>query len=198
LELLRNIDSDRDPLPTNVTVRRRRSVTAILARIVVHISDPRSDLKALGDLATLWAELHAHHREVAVYPALVRDIELSWERRLGWYHRLLADGGSYLTATDDEGRLIGYAMVAVQDGPDDTFDVKGGIAEVVTLVVARSQRSAGVGRALLAAAEQIARDRGFDTVKIAVMSGNTRAQEFYEKNGYSAGEQLLYRRFDTR
>jgi ribosomal protein S18 acetylase RimI-like enzyme len=87
-------------------------------------------------------------------------------------------------------------MVAVEDGPDDTFEVKGGIAEVVTLVVRRAQRSAGVGRALLTAAEQIARDRGVDTVKIAVMSGNTQAQEFYEKNGYLSGEQVLYRRLD--
>jgi ribosomal protein S18 acetylase RimI-like enzyme len=64
----------------------------------------------------------------------------------------------------------------------------------VTLVVAADQRSAGVGAALLRAAENIARDRGFDTVKIAVMSGNARAQLFYEANGYSVGEHLLYQR----
>jgi ribosomal protein S18 acetylase RimI-like enzyme len=84
-------------------------------------------------------------------------------------------------------------MVAVEDGPDDTFEVEAGIAEVVTLVVTRDHRSVGVGRALLAAAEGIARDRGFDTVKIAVMSGNARARDFYEAHGYSVAEQVLYR-----
>jgi ribosomal protein S18 acetylase RimI-like enzyme len=163
---------------------------------VVHISDPRSDLEGLSDLAPLWAELHGHHHEVAEYQSLVRDLELSWERRLDWYRRLLANGAAYVTATDAVGHLIGYAMVAVEDGPDDTFEVTGGIAEVVTLVVAGAQRSAGVGHALLAAAEQIARGRGVDTVKIAVMSGNTRAIEFYENNGYSSAEQVLYRRLD--
>jgi GNAT superfamily N-acetyltransferase len=124
----------------------------------------------------------------------VKDPSSSWDRRLQWYHRLLSDGASYVTAKDDAGRLIGYAMVAIEAGLDDTFDVVGGVAEVVTLVVTRAQRSAGVGRALLAAAEQLARDRGVDTVKIAVMSGNARGREFYEKNGYSSAEEVLYRR----
>ncbi len=64
----------------------------------------------------------------------------------------------------------------------------------MTLVVTRDQRSAGVGRDLLSAAEAIALKRGFDTVAIAVMSGNLRAQAFYEAHGYSVAEHLLYRR----
>jgi GNAT superfamily N-acetyltransferase len=163
---------------------------------MVHVSDPRSDFEGLDDLAPLWAELHGHHREVSEYRLLVRDSELSWERRRDWYHRLLAAGGSFVTATNGEGRLIGYAMVAIESGLDDTFEVIGGIAEVVTLVVTRTQRSAGVGRALLTAAEQFARGRGVDTVKVAVMTGNSRAQEFYEKHGYSPAEQVLYRRLE--
>src|SRR5690348_11521713 len=107
-----------------------------------------------------------------------------WASRLRWYRRLLAEGGSYVTAEDHRGRVIGYAMVAVRDGPNDTFDVMGAIAEVVTLIVAREERSSAVGRALLAAAEAIARDRGYDTVKLAVMSGNLRAQRFYNAVGY--------------
>jgi GNAT superfamily N-acetyltransferase len=131
---------------------------------------------------------------VADYQPLVDDPELSWARRLQWYRRLVADGASYITATDKRGRLIGYAMVVREAGLDDTFDVTGGIAEVVTLVVTGGHRSLGVGRRLLAAAEGIAREHGFDTVKIAFMSGNVRAQQFYEANGYASGEQVLYRR----
>jgi ribosomal protein S18 acetylase RimI-like enzyme len=164
--------------------------------VAVQISGPRADLDGLAHLAPLWAELHRHHLEVSDYEGLVADVDLSWPRRLEWYRRLVAEGGRYLTATDDEGRLIGYAMVAVEPGPDDTFDVKGGIAEVVTLVVSCERRSAGVGQALLQAAERIARDRGFDTVKIAVMSGNERARAFYETHGYSVGEHILYRHLE--
>jgi ribosomal protein S18 acetylase RimI-like enzyme len=167
-----------------------------LVRVAVQISGPRADRDGLIDLAQLWAELHRHHLEVSDYEDLVADVDSSWAKRLEWYRRLVAAGGRYLTATDDEGRLIGYAMVGVEPGPDDTFDVKGGIAEVVTLVVRRGWRSGGVGEALLEAAERIARDRGFDTVKIAVMSGNARARAFYETHGYSIGEHVLYRRLE--
>jgi GNAT superfamily N-acetyltransferase len=149
------------------------------------------------DLAPLWAELHRHHLEVSEYRALVEDPASSWARRLRWYRQLLAEGGSYVTAEDQRGRAIGYAMVAVESGPDDTFEVTGGIAEVVTLIVARDRRSSGLGRALLAAAEGIARDRGYDTVKIAVMSGNERAQSFYTAVGYSVAEHVLLRRLGT-
>jgi GNAT superfamily N-acetyltransferase len=66
----------------------------------------------------------------------------------------------------------------------------------VTLVVTSGGRAAGVGRALLTAAEQLAREHGVDTVKVAVMGGNARAREFYEKNGYALAEHVLYRRLD--
>jgi ribosomal protein S18 acetylase RimI-like enzyme len=127
---------------------------------------------------------------------LVDDPSSSWASRLRWYRRLLADGGSYVTAEDHRGVVIGYAMVAVQAGPDDTFAVRGGIVEVVTLIVTREHRSSGLGRALLTAAEAIARDRGYDTVRIAVMRGNARAQSFYEAVGYSVAEHVLLRRLD--
>jgi GNAT superfamily N-acetyltransferase len=162
------------------------------------ISDPRTDADGLDDLAPLWRELHRHHREVSGYGPLVEDLDASWASRRRWYRALLAQGASYLTATDPDGGLIGYAMVALNHGPDDTFEVMGGVAEVVSLAVTQDRRSAGVGRALLAAAERIARDHGFDTVKIAVMSGNARALAFYETNGYSVGEHVLYRRLDTQ
>jgi ribosomal protein S18 acetylase RimI-like enzyme len=126
----------------------------------------------------------------------VNDLELSWARRREWYARLLALGACFVTATDADGRLVGYAMVAFEGGPDDTFAVEGGTAEVVTLVVTMDQRSAGVGTALLRVGEAIARNRGFDTVKIAVMNGNALAQGFYEANGYSVAEHVLYRRLD--
>lgn len=162
--------------------------------MAVDIGGARTDLDGLDDLEPLWLELHRHHLEVSEQGNLVVDDGLSWARRRDWYRRLLAAGGAYVTAADDRGRLVGYAMVGVEEGPDDTFELKGGIVEVVTLVVASRLRSSGVGKALLDAAEDLARARGIDTVKIAVMRGNTRAREFYEAHGYAIGEEVLYRR----
>ena len=123
---------------------------------------------------------------------------MSWERRVSWYKRLLGEGAYYLTATDAEGRLIGYAMVTLASDPDDTFESARGVAEVVTLVVAEGHRSGGLGRRLLEAAERVARERGFDAMKIYVMRGTRRAQAFYETAGYSIGEHVLYRQLEER
>jgi GNAT superfamily N-acetyltransferase len=166
--------------------------------MAAHLSRPRTDEEGLDDLAPLWAELHGHHREVSAYQRLVEDVASSQARRLEWYRRLLAQNAAYVTATDDRGRLIGHVMVAVEERLDDTFEVTGGMAEVVTLIVTRDQRSTGVGEALMQAAERIAHDRGFDTMKIAVMHGNARAQNFYVAHGYSVGEHVLYRRLADR
>jgi len=164
------------------------------------ISDARTDVGGLAELEPLWIELHRHHRDVSRYRELVEDLGASWERRLDWYRRLLRQGGCYLTVRDDRDRdrVVGYAMLALEDGPDDTFATTGGIAEIVTLVVSGEHRSAGVGRALLSAAERAALARGIDTVKIAVMAGNERAHAFYEGHGYEIGEHVLYRRLRSR
>jgi ribosomal protein S18 acetylase RimI-like enzyme len=161
--------------------------------MTVQLSQPRTDPAGLEDLRPLWTELHRHHRAVADYRDLVEDDDASWRRRRAWYERLLDEGAAYIVALDDE-RPVGYAMITLTPGPDDTFAAHGGIAEVVTLVVSQGRRGAGIGRALLHGAEEFARGRGIDVVRIAVMSGNARAAEFYESQGYAVAEHLLYRR----
>ena len=152
----------------------------------------------LDEVRELWLELHHHHQAVVHTVPLVQDDELSWRRRRALYAERLDAGTGFLVLATDADAVVGYALVCIEEGPDDTFDVNGGIAEVVTLIVTREQRSTGVGRVLLEAAEAVARDRGFDTMKIAVMSGNVRAREFYENHGYLVGEHVLYRKLDHR
>ncbi|MEU9096873.1 GNAT family N-acetyltransferase [Streptomyces sp. NPDC048361] len=64
-------------------------------------------------------------------------------------------------------------------------------AEVYALYVRPDLIGQGVGSALLDAAHTYAKARGFDSVALWVLSGNTRARRFYEKAGYAAdgGEQ---------
>jgi GNAT superfamily N-acetyltransferase len=159
----------------------------------VRLTEPRTSPEGLDDLRTLWLELHAHHRQVAQYQDLVEDPDASWQRRRSWYQQLLGEGAAYIIALDDE-QMIGYAMITLTPGPDDTFESRGGIAEVVTLVVTRRRRGTGTGKALLRAAEEFATARGIDVVRIAVMAGNTGAGDFYESQGYGVAEHLLYRR----
>src|ERR1700730_7616854 len=98
------------------------------------ILGPLTDTRGLDQLESLWSELHRHHQQVASYSPLVADVAVSWRRRRRWYESLLADGGAYFTARTAGDKLVGYLLASVAQGEDDTFDVRGGIVEVVSLI----------------------------------------------------------------
>jgi ribosomal protein S18 acetylase RimI-like enzyme len=179
-------------------IPRGRAQSYAPAGKAIVLSDPRTDPDGLDELAPLWGELHLHHLEVSEYRGLLRDPETSWARRRDWYRRLLSEGAVYITATDGRSRLVGYVMVALDGAADDTFDSQAGVAEVVTLVVSGTHRSGGVGASLLRAAAALAREAGADTMKIAVMEGNDRAEGFYEAHGYAVAEHVMYRPLGRR
>jgi ribosomal protein S18 acetylase RimI-like enzyme len=157
----------------------------------VHVEGPVISPAALDELRPLWLALHGHHHAVAEYRELVHDAQRSWERRRSWYRELLASGGAYFIARDEDAP-VGYAMTQTVLGPDDTFEVQGGIVEIISLVVAESLRTRGVGSSLVAAVREFALRRGIDTVKVAVMVGNTGAQSFYTNAGFQLAEEVLY------
>jgi ribosomal protein S18 acetylase RimI-like enzyme len=157
----------------------------------VHIEGPIISYTALDELRPLWLALHGHHEKVAEYRDLVHDRQASWDRRRNWYLGILDDGGAYFIARQDS-EAVGYAMTQTTLGLDDTFEVRGGVIEVITLVVAESARSRGIGGSLLGAVKEFALGQGIDTVKVAVMTGNTRAQSFYANAGFHSAEEVLY------
>jgi ribosomal protein S18 acetylase RimI-like enzyme len=160
--------------------------------VEIRIDGPGAPTGGLDELAPLWGQLQRVHLTTAVHRPLVA---VSWERRRRWYGRVLAEGGACFTARPAAGGPpVGYAMVALDRHLDDTFESVGGIAEVATLVVADGHRGAGLGRRLLAAAQDHVRAQGIDLVRILVMSGNTAAERFYTAAGYTPGEEALYRR----
>ena len=52
------------------------------------------------------------------------------------------------------------------------------------IAVTEAAQGTGAGAALLAAAEQWARGRGYTTLTLNVFAGNERARAFYEKHGF--------------
>jgi len=59
------------------------------------------------------------------------------------------------------------------------------IGEICGLVVAEGQRTNGVGRRLLQAVEQWARERGLEEVSVRSNVARTESHPFYEKVGYT-------------
>jgi ribosomal protein S18 acetylase RimI-like enzyme len=157
----------------------------------VHIDGPSTSSAGLDEFEPLWRELHQHHLAFARYRGLVQDPQASWQRRRLWYVELLTHGGGYFVAREGDA-AVGYAMTQAVLGTDDTFAVTGGIVEIISLIVAESMRSHGIGRALVAAVRDFATRAGIDTLKVAVMLGNERAEEFYANLGFEPAEQVLY------
>ena len=159
----------------------------------VHIDGPLSAPAGLGELAGLYRELHATHLAVSRYGPLVADPARSWQLRRLLYEKALEHGDAvYFVARTDHGSVVGYAFAVTSAGPDDTFDTTG-IVELVSLTVTATQRGQGLGKRLIAAIETYATQQGADTIKVAVIEGNDRADALYTRLGYTPGERLLYK-----
>ena len=86
-----------------------------------------------------------------------------------------------------DGRLAGVAFLVTQV---DYFTERPH-AHLSVLAVAKKAEGKGVGRALLDASEQWARDRGSDRLTLSALVTNARARGIYERRGY-AGEYIRY------
>jgi len=81
---------------------------------------------------------------------------------------------------EDTGAVMGYLWV--------TFSEIGGysitIAEVKDIIVTADYRRRGIGRKMLAYAEQLARDRGADIFRSETGIGNTASQKLHTSSGF--------------
>jgi ribosomal protein S18 acetylase RimI-like enzyme len=96
------------------------------------------------------------------------------------------DHGVFVARVD--GEVVGLVAVSEQrhwSGQRDAY-----IGELVT---GQRVEGRGVGRALLARAEQWARDRGLDRITLETGAANSRARDFYERQGYQDEEVRLTR-----
>jgi GNAT superfamily N-acetyltransferase len=89
------------------------------------------------------------------------------------------DRGAVLVATLD-GRAVGVAVLSTMW----TLEHGGPAVWLDELYVDPAQRGRGVGRALLAAAYDTAREYGAGTVDLEVVTGHERAGALYEREGF--------------
>lgn len=144
-------------------------------------------------LEPLWLDLFDHHHSVgdAGFPTI--DRSESWPRRRRLYEQLFAEPGTFVVLAEQGGEPVGYALCHLRIGPDDTWTTGDVIGEVETLVLSPTVRGAGLGTALLDAAEAELARRSADDVMIAVMAGNDRVEEFYRRRGMKPTVTFLMR-----
>jgi ribosomal protein S18 acetylase RimI-like enzyme len=141
-------------------------------------------------LARLHAEVQALHR--AALPHQYRDASLG--ELEAWMRRLLDDPDVVVLVADEHGRAVGFAVVRREASSGDALALPRLRAMVEGIGVAATARRRGAGRALMAAAEELARSWGATSVVLDVQSFNTGAEGFYRALGYRAAATRLSKR----
>lgn len=84
-----------------------------------------------------------------------------------------------IVACDAEGRMLGWTTA------ERRWTLESGeTAELTGLVVTRAVRRSGVGRCLVAAAEQWAQQQGFSSIRVRSNVSRTESHPFYERLGF--------------
>lgn len=137
----------------------------------------------IAGLEPLWLALHAHHQSVAPEFTYFDDAR-SWELRSACYREWLAEDGSFvLLAEANGGQPVGYALVRIKEGPDDTWVTGARIAELESISVLPERRGEGIGTLLLDAVDAELDALGIGDLFIGALAANTSALRLYEKRG---------------
>jgi ribosomal protein S18 acetylase RimI-like enzyme len=135
----------------------------------------------VDELEPVWMSLFRHHRSVGPGPFIPE--EQSWPIRRAFYDRVLDNPQAFVLTARRSRRVVGYAVVAMHPGPDDTWPTGETFAEVETLAVLPEERGCGLGTALLDAVDERLRGMEVTCLFIGVMAGNDDALRFYERRG---------------
>jgi ribosomal protein S18 acetylase RimI-like enzyme len=137
----------------------------------------------LDVLEPLWLHLFDFH--LSTGNAGIRGIprDQSWPRRRQLYEALFTEPNTFVVLAERDGVPVGYAFCHIRPNADDTWDTGDCLGEVETLVLSPEVRGGGVGSALMDAAEAELARRGARDVLTAVMAGNERTLQFYERRG---------------
>jgi GNAT superfamily N-acetyltransferase len=126
---------------------------------------------------------------IASYQRFYEVAEIDEERNRAFFHRFLApsEGGLLLGARRD-GRLVGYACLYWH------FSSLEAVESVLMndLYVSEEARGEGVGRALIEATAEVARERGAPFVEWSTAPDNHTAQRLYDSTGAERTEWFSY------
>jgi ribosomal protein S18 acetylase RimI-like enzyme len=135
----------------------------------------RAGPERLDELRERWLELHRYHRTLPGAVPLVEDDMLSWERRRALYLDRLRSETAFLVLATEAETVVGYALVCIEVGPDDTFALGDCYAELFSLFVASRLRGQGIGTQLLDFLERELTRPSIHEIKVAAMVGNVGA-----------------------
>jgi GNAT superfamily N-acetyltransferase len=137
----------------------------------------RADLPVV---AALFQELDALH--AGIVPGLRADPPRRIRQDLqAWTE----EDGHHLLVAEVDGRVVGALHLVTDRRVRHALGEAVRVAIVEEIVVAAAERGRGHGRALMAAAEEMARTRGITSLHLHVWMANRDAVRFYEELGFA-------------
>ena len=126
---------------------------------------------------------------IAAYQAVYEAKEIDPDRNRRFFSRFLepSDEGLIIGAWRDE-KLVGYACLYWHHSSTRAKDT----VLLNDLFVDEAARGEGVGRALIEAARDVARDRGADHVEWSTRPDNHTAQRLYDSTGAEKSTWIEY------
>ena len=138
--------------------------------------NPVVDDRLVAQMVEVWTAVTEAGGAVGFLPGTPRA---AYEREAARALRRVDEGdGDLVTATDDEGVLVGFVFLE-----RDTHPLAPHLGVVKRLQRHPRIAGGGVGAALLRATEELARDRGLSVLTLTVRGGTGR-ERFYAAHGY--------------
>lgn len=126
-------------------------------------------------------ELQNFERDID--PRMPSGEEIVDEYIVEMLNRCRACDGQVLVA-DVDGEIAGYVTILNRVQSDDLDDGNIEFGLVADLVVRKAFRGSGLGKKLMHAAEEYARDDGVRWLRISVMAANRGARQLYSALGF--------------
>jgi len=136
------------------------------------------DAEALADMNHSVHTLHREQDPVRFKPydrAAIADQLRAW----------LRDGEREILIAEDRGRPVGYVSFVVVRRPEHVFGYERTFVHVDQISVSSAHRRLGIGKRLVDAVKQKARDRGTNVVELDVHDFNNDAQAFFAAQGFT-------------
>lgn len=102
------------------------------------------------------------------------------------------DGQRLLVAEDPSSEVVGHAWLALREPRTGA----GAVAWLYDIRVEQAHRRGGVGDAIMAAVEVVARDTGARKLELNVFGGNSAAIALYQRRGYEVTTQQMTKQLD--
>ena len=132
-------------------------------------------------ITKVFSETNVYH--TALQPGVFNVLPLSYLITNEWLQEIKGSSNKNIYVCESEGEITGVILFTKYETDDDLEKIKKFVF-VNEIVVLEKFRGCGIGKKLMDAVEDYAKDFGAQNVQLEVWENNRSAISFYEKNGF--------------